>query len=219
MGAKTWMLVYADGNARELLATRPTLNRDATARLAAQLFPKDRLEPLDDGDLLYTCPPDDELHIGCFPGLSIIAAKEFGIDYPSRLDRHFLQEAGSGNIYLHAMHSVVEWFAFAVWRDGKLQRSLSLSPGSGVLEDIGERLSFELPYWAGEHPAVKPEDEGEGDPPYPFPFHPLELGEAASEEFFGYHIEGRIDPSLLKPELIPLACFKRKPARFMFWRR
>lgn len=219
MGAKTWMLVYAHGNARELLAARPELDRDATARLAAQLFPKDRLEPFDDGDLSYTCPPDDELHVGCFPGLSIIAAREFGIDYPSRLDQRFLKYAGSDSIYLHAMHSVVDWFAFAVWRDGKLQRSLSLSPDSGVLEDIGERLSFEIPYWAGDHPAVDPEDEGEGDPPYPFPFHPLELGEAALGELFGYHIEGRIDPSLLEPEQIPLACFKRKPSKFRFWSR
>jgi len=219
MGAKTWMLVYANGSARELLAARPNLDRDATVRLAARLFPKERFEPLDDGDLSYTCPPDDEIHVGCFSGLSVVAAKEFGIDYPSRLEPRLLDGAGSQTVYLHAMHSVVDWFAFAVWRAGKLQRSLSLSPDSGVLEDIGERLSFELPYWAGEHPAVEPEDGGEGDPPYPFPFHPLELGEAALEEFFGYHLEGRIDPSLLEPEAIPLVCFKRKPSRFKFRQR
>lgn len=211
------MLVYSDGIARNLLAGHPTLDREATSRLAAQLFPKDRLEALGDGDLSYTCPPDDEIHIGCFSGLSVVAAKEFGIDYPSRLEPRFLVGAGSQTVYLHAMHSVVDWLAFAVWHAGKLERSLSLSPDSGVLEDIGKRLAFELPFWSGQHPAVGPEDEDEGNPPYPFPFHPLELGEAALEDFFGFHLEGRIDPSLIEPEAIPLVCFKRKPSRFKFW--
>ncbi|MGW3628080.1 DUF6928 family protein, partial [Streptomyces sp. NPDC000880] len=29
------------------------------------------------------------------------------------------------------MHSVVDWLAFAVWEDGRLIRSLSLSPDDG----------------------------------------------------------------------------------------
>src|SRR6185312_8312203 len=134
------MLVYANENVGAALRGGPQLDRDATLQLAKSLFPQDRLEPIGDGDLSYTCPPDDELHIGCFPGVSVVAAKEFGIDYPSRLDGHFLHVAESRSIYLHAMHSVVDWFAFAVWRGGKLLRSLSLSPDSGVLENIGERL-------------------------------------------------------------------------------
>jgi hypothetical protein len=217
MGAKTWMLVYADGSARELLAARPKLDRDATSRLAADLFPEDRLEPLTDGTLSHTCPPDDEIYLGCFPALSIIAAKEFGIDYPSKLLPRFLEGAGSRTIYMHAMHSAVDWFAFGVWRAGKLERSLSLAPDTGVLEDIGQRLSFELPFWFGQHPAVDPDDEDEGDPPYPGPFHPLELGEAALREFFGYNLEGDIDPLLLEPESIPLAHFKRKTSKFKLW--
>ncbi|MEU6287191.1 hypothetical protein [Streptomyces sp. NPDC046988] len=56
-------------------------------------------------------------------------------------------------LILHAMHSAVDWLAFAVWEDGRLDRSLSLSPDSGVTENIGEPLPFELPYWAGERPA------------------------------------------------------------------
>src|SRR5262245_59121756 len=216
MGAKTWMLVYAGGNVREVLAANPKLDREATARLAAELFPKERLNPLDDGSLSYTCPPDDEICIGCFSGVSVVAAKEFGIDYPSGLEPRFLKSAGRRVVYLHAMHSVVDWFAFAIWRDGKLERSLSLSPDSGVLEDIGRRLSFEEPYWAGEYPAVDPDEEEEGEA-YPFPFHPLELGEAALGEFFGYQLEGELGMSLLDPQSIPLARFKRKSSWFKFW--
>jgi len=212
MGAKTWMLVYADGNARDLLTAKPKLDRDATTRLARELFPKDGLQAIDDGTLSYTSPPDDEITIGCFRGVSVVAAAEFGIDYPSKMPPRFLRSAAGRTVYLHAMHSVVDWFAFAVWQDGRLKRSLSLSPDSGVLEDIGARLPFEVPYWSGKHPLVDPADEDEDDPPYPFPFHPLELGEAALEEFFGYHIEGQM--TALDPETIPLASFKRTSSTF-----
>src|SRR5512138_2768227 len=123
MGAKTWMLMYADGNAREALARHPSLDREATARLAATLFPTEKLEPLDDGNLAFTCPSDGELIIGCFPGVSIVAAREFGIDYPSRLDGRFIEAGKSGTVALHAMHSVVDWFAYAVWTKSTLTRS------------------------------------------------------------------------------------------------
>lgn len=85
MGAKTWMLVLADSNARDALASQPTLDREATRKLADTLFPGEKLVPIGDGDLSYTSPPNDEVHIGCFPGVSVVAAKEFGIDYPSKL--------------------------------------------------------------------------------------------------------------------------------------
>jgi hypothetical protein len=206
MGAKTWMLVYADSDAREALKTKPQLDRRSTQRLAAALFAREKLEDIGDGDLSYTCPPDNELRIGCFPGVSVIAAKEFGIDYPSRLPERFIIAAGKGIVTLHAMHSVVDWFAFAQWANGKLLRSLSLSPDSGIMEDIGKRLPFEEPYWSGEHPAGGA-DEEEDD--YPLPFHPLDLGEAAPRELFGYQLEGYVDPSLLEPGSVALVRYRR----------
>lgn len=206
MGAKTWMLVYSDGRARELLSAKPVLDRPATAAFARRLFPSEKLAPLEDGSLAWTNPADDEIVIGCFDGVRVVAAMEFGIDYPSQLPSQFVQAGDSGTIHLHAMHSVVDWFAFGIWRAGRLQRSLSLSPDSGVLEDIGEKMAFELPYWAGEHPAVDPEDE-DGD--YPFSFHPLELGEAALREFFGYQLEGFIDEDMFEPDAVALMRYKR----------
>lgn len=210
MGAKTWMLVYSNGNPGEVLAAKPLLDREATAALAQKLFPAERLDPLEDGDLLYTNPPDGELRVGSFPGAAIVAAKEFAIDRPSELPPHFLDPSLGNTVHLHAMHSVVDWFAFAIWRDGVLQRSLSVSPDSGVIEDIGTRLPFELPYWDGRHPAIDPDDLEESEDPYPLPFHPLELGEAALLEFFGYQIEGVADVSLHEPDETALMSFKRK---------
>ena len=202
------MLVYADGNVGQALRRRPQLNRDATLQLARDLFPKDKLEPIGDGDLSYTCPPDNELHIGCFPGVSILAAKEFGIDHPSTLPVPFISAGRTGTVFLHAMHSVVDWFACAQWINGNLVRSLSLSPDNGILEDIGSRLPFEEEFWSGQHPV---------DDDYPFPFHPLELGEAALKEFFGYQIEGINDSALLEPESIPLVKYRRSRSRWKFW--
>ncbi|HEX7116214.1 MAG TPA: hypothetical protein VF193_13890 [Steroidobacter sp.] len=68
---------------------------------------------------------------------------------------------------------------------------------------LAARLPFEEPYWSGKHPAV----HGKGK--YPFPFHPLELGEAALAELFGFQLEGMIDSNLLEPETIPLARYLR----------
>ena len=212
MGAKTSLLVYADGDAAQALRRNPQLDRDRSAQLVVQLFPKDNLEPISDGDLSNTCPPDDEIHAGCFHGVSIVAAKEFAGDYPSRLAHSFLSHDANQTIYLHAMHSVVDWLAFAKWTGGELQRSLSLSPDSGILEDIGSRLTFETPFWSGQHPV----ETDDGDP-YPFPFHPLELGEAALNTFFGFQLEGFIEPGMLEPESIPLIKFKRKRSRWKFW--
>ena len=212
MGAKTWLLAYVEGQASDVLKAGPKLDRPASAALAKQLFPSARFEPLDDGDVSFTCPPNNEIHVGCFPGLSIIAASEFGIDHPSRLPSSFLSAANGRAVYLHAMHSVVDWFAYAIWVNGKLERSLSLSPDSGILEDIGPRQAFEEPYWAGRHPVFEPGEEQD----YPFPFHPLELGEAALLQLFGYQLEGA-GPSAFEPDEIPLMRFKRTKPWWKFW--
>ena len=215
MGAKTWMLVYSDGSAKAALGNSPVLDREASAELGKRLFPSDKLESLNDATLSFTCPPDNELVVGCVSGISILAAKEFGIDRPSQLPAIFTSQAPMGTTYLHAMHSAVDWFAFAVWENGILRRSLSLSPDSGIVEDIGERFSFEVPFWAGERPAVDPDVE---EDEYPFPFHPLELGEAALAEFFGYQLEGIVNPSLIEPEQVPLLRFKRtKSSWWKLW--
>jgi hypothetical protein len=150
--------------------------------------------------------------IASFPGLSIVAAREFGLDCPSTLARPLVQPGAERSTFLVAMHSVVDWFAYAVWNDGELRRSLSLSPDDGVREDIGTRLPFEEPYWAGEHPALGPDED---QSLYPFPFHPLELGEAALLELFGYQLEG--PASTFDPDDIPMMRFRRARSGWKRW--
>ena len=215
MGAKTWLLAYVENDsASEVLKSKPKPNRSEAVTLAKQLFPKERLQAIDDVTLLETSPPDNEIYIGCFPALQIVCASEFAIDNPSKLPKSFINAGRGHKIYLHAMHSSVDWFAYAVWKDHKLERSLSLAPDTGIIEDLGSRLSFEEPYWSGAYPAIDPDED---DDDYPFPFHPLELGEAALHAFFGFQLEGPIESSLFDPEDIRLMAFKRLKPWWKIW--
>ena len=218
MGAKTWMLVSSEGNARELLAAKPPLDREASVALARRLFPTTKFTEGKDGSISYTNPPDNEIFVGHFGAVAVVAAAEFGIDYPSQLPKHFLENMPHPFVVLHAMHSVVDWFAFAVWEKGNLKRALSLSPDSGIMEDIGEHYAFEGPYWNGEHGVADEDDdedededeEEEEEDKYPFVFHPLDLAEEALAAFFGYVIEGALSNQLYDPEEVPLMTLKRK---------
>lgn len=224
MGAKTSLVAQTLINAREVLSSNQPLDQQATTRLVASLFPGVSFGEPQRTDLSHTYVADETVVAGCFPGLSIVVAREVAIDQPSKLPMKYISD--NGLTVLHAMHSVVDWFAFAVWESGVLRRSLSLAPDSGLLEDIGAPLPFELPYWRGEHPATDPDEEEDS---YPLPFHPLELGEAALREFFGFQLEGFVDPSLMEPEQIAMLRFnvgtlqppqsQTKKAWWKFWQQ
>ena len=202
MGAKTCLVAQAQGDVRGILAERPDLLESETTGFVAALFPGLRFGAPRPADLTWTFVRDRSVIAGCFPGLRIVVAAEVAGDRPSQLPPRFI--SAHGTTLLHAMHSVVDWCAFAVWRDGVLIRSLSVSP-EGVIEDIGERLPFEKPYWDGERPAVDPEEEAADA--YPLPFHPLELGEHALLEFLGFQLGSVVDETMLDPASIRLLCF------------
>jgi hypothetical protein len=220
MGAKDWMVFYAERDVPSVLREQPTLDREATERLVERLFPGHTVTALDDVSLLDGNPPDDEVYAAVWPGAMVVCSGELGIDRPSTLDQRFLEVGAGRTIYLHAMHSVVDWFAFAVWEsDGRLRRALSLSPDSGIVENIGDPLPFEEPFWAGDRPAVDPEDDDHEDL-YPFAFHPLELGEEALGTLFGFVYEGPASVDTIDPEDITLAAFTLRPRkRGLFGRR
>ncbi|WP_422011256.1 DUF6928 family protein [Roseateles sp.] len=220
MGAKTCMLAFSNGDLPRELAALPAPDRAGSVAFAAALFPKDKLELLADSTLSNTYIAEDEVLVSRFGTAGIAIAHDFALDRPSQLPPSFLRATvDAQTVCVHAMHSVVDWFAFAVWKNGVLVRSLSVAPDSGILEDIGDRLPFEMPFWAGEHSADDPEDLEAGEEPYPIPFHPLELGEVALREFFGFTIEGVMDADQLNPEAIALLRFKRKKRSLLsFWK-
>lgn len=203
MSAKNWMLVYSGESPIEVLGADPALDRAASMRLAKRLFPSERLDPIDGGDLCATHPLEDELLVGCFHGgVSVVSAAEFALDRPSQLPARFLDATLGTTLRLHAMDGSIDWTAFAVWHHGKLLRALSVSSTRGVLEDIGAPLPFELPFWKGRHAAVR---NGQG----PLGFRPIELGDEALLAFFDYQLEGPIAPAACEPGQTPLVRFRR----------
>ncbi|MFF5262065.1 DUF6928 family protein [Actinomadura viridis] len=207
MGAKTGLLVYADGDINEALRAAPAPDPEQTAALIERLYPGWTIredEPSSLGDGCY--PSYGTTHATSIPGVDIICDQRVMLDHPSLLPAH-LVEAGAGRrLILHAMHSVVDWLAFAVWEDGRLVRSLSLSPENGVMENIGDPLPFEAAYWAGEHPV--PHDPAWSDEPYALPFHPLDLGEDALRALFGFVLEGMREPDDVDPDGVGLLGFR-----------
>lgn len=215
MGAKTWMIVYADREPREMFRAGPVLDRAATETLARSLFPGESFGPAQESDLGFACPGRDERVLGCFDGVSVVAAGELLVEHPTELPPRFVEHGRKGIMILHGMVSAVDGFVFGYWRDGVLVRWLCVTPDDGIVADIGDRLPFEQPFWDGRHPVEVDEDEE----PYPLPFHPLEMGNAALSEYFGYQLEGIEDPSLIEPWTIPLLLYRRSQRPWWaFWR-
>jgi hypothetical protein len=202
VGAKCWFVVGSDGNARHALAEAAEPDLAATDALVKRLYPASQVTLLGEGSFEVLNPKDGIVSAAVYPSVTVVADGSFGIDYPSQLPEDVRAVIGRRRLVLHAMHSVVDWFAYAIWEDGVLVRALSLSPDSGIMEDLGGRLHFELPYWSGEHPLYG----GQGD--YPFVFHPLELAEAALADQFGFVFEGEWRPEHFEPSDKPLWDFQ-----------
>jgi hypothetical protein len=209
MGAKTGVLVFADTDVPAALRGATSLpDRERVAALVHRVHPGYAVEYVDDselGDAVY--PPTDLIYATSIGGVDVLCDQRFMIDSPSQLPGHLLDLAEGRNVILHAMHSVVDWLAFAVWENGALVRSLSLSPDGGIGENIGEPFEFERPYWAGEHPVV-PVPGWPNQGPYPLPFHPLDLGEEALRALFGFILEGMPQPTDVDPYSVPMYGFR-----------
>jgi hypothetical protein len=209
VGAKTGLLVYADGDVAELLRRVDTSGVDQTAAMMRRIYPGCEIEECVGstlGDGVY--PPKGTVYAASWPGVEVIGDQNVMIDLPSQLPEHFVAASAGRRLVLHAMHSVVDWLAFAVWEDGRLVRSLSLSPDSGIMENIGDPLPFETPYWAGERPAdIIPWPDSDEEP-YALPFHPLEMGEDALRALCGFILEGRPEPDDVDADTIRLHGFQ-----------
>ncbi|WP_406353898.1 hypothetical protein OHB56_15530 [Streptomyces sp. NBC_01635] len=208
MGARTGLLVYADGDVPELLRRVGAADLDRTVAMMRRLHPGREIERCGGSNLwdgVY--PPEGTVCAASRPGVEVIGDQEVMLDAPSQLPEHLVAASTGRRLVLHAMHSVVDWLAFAVWEDGRLVRSLSLSPDSGIIENIGEPLPFELPYWAGDRPADILPWPGEEEEPYALPFHPLDLGEDALRTLCGFIQEGLPRPDDVDADAIELYGF------------
>ncbi len=65
MGAKDWMLIFTDGDARKILQSGPVLDREEAAAVAAALYPGREITPIDDSTLDEAMNPEDgEIYVG-----------------------------------------------------------------------------------------------------------------------------------------------------------
>jgi hypothetical protein len=208
MGAKTALLAFSDGDLRPALLGATRSEPGEVEELVRQMHPGYLVTPADDGTLSGNVyPPDDVTYATVLAGAELFCSQRLTEGGASELPEH-LRRAGAGRrIIMHSMHSVADVLAFAVWEDGHLVRSLSLSPDAGIEENIGDPYDFEGPYWAGEHPVV-PVPGWPSQGPYPLPFHPLELGEEALRALFGFVLEGYPDPDDLDAATVHLHGFR-----------
>jgi len=188
MSAKAAILALGDGDFAESLRQLPRADAERTSALVAEIFPGYQVEPVQGWPLAESTYPDDEfVYALSAPGVGIMCDQRFMLDKPSELPAHVLDVAAGRRVALCAMHSVDDSFAYAVWSDGELVRSLSLSLPRRIVEDIGEPLDFERPFWAKRQPFIDRHPGAVG-------FHPLDLGHQAIRFLFGFALEGRPEP-------------------------
>ncbi|MEU4221078.1 DUF6928 family protein [Actinoplanes sp. NPDC026623] len=205
MGANTALLAFAEGDLRPALRGAVGADPAEVLDLVRGMHIGYEVTPIGDGLLgedVY--PPDDTSYATALAGAELFCDRRLVCDPPSQLPATLLRAGADRRIIMHGMHSVSDRLYFAVWENGSLVRSLSVSPDAGITENIGEPYDFERPYWAGERPV---ESTLSGDP-YPLPFHPLELGEDALRALFGFILEGLPDPSDVDPYEVPVRGFR-----------
>ncbi|MFE1771397.1 DUF6928 family protein [Streptomyces sp. NPDC059008] len=201
MGSKAAVVVVAEGDPRDTFRSMPEIRFSRSKALAERVLGTAVREteplPLD----LAVWPDSGTVCTASLPGFDVICSRELAQSSPSRLTEMIAKWATGGRAYGVFMDSAEDWSAFAVWSRGDLVRAVSLSPGSGVIEDIGDRLAFEVPFWEGERRVRH-------TPDYALPFHPIDLGNEALKEFFGFILEGHESADCLDPEEIELPAFR-----------
>ncbi len=214
MGAKAWFAAYYDEDPKVTLGKQPRLDRGGARRIAEHFFPDAKISEKEDSSLAYLNPGRRVLMAGDYGSLKIVAHRDLSGDYPSRITPRWTDTDLGKSTYIHATHSVVDWYAFGFWQDGRLQRALSVSTESGVIEETGRKLAFEDPFWQGSHPI---EDKDIPDTPA-LPFHPLDLSEAALLATFGFQFEGCMEEWICDPAEIPIMTFEiSNGAWWKFW--
>lgn len=201
MGSKSAVVVFAEAEPRRAFRDAGLTDHDKSKRLAeitlGATAQETGLLTLD----LAVWPDSGIVCAASLPECEVVCSRELARYRPSELTEWILRLANGRGAYAVFMHSAEDWAAFAVWSDGALVRSLSMNSSSGVMEDMGEHLPFEFPFWEGER-SVR------NEPNYALPFHPIDFGNEALREFFGFVLEGREDELCFDLEEFEVPAFR-----------
>ncbi|MFF4341820.1 DUF6928 family protein [Kitasatospora sp. NPDC001540] len=195
MGFRTSLLVYADGEVADCLRGAGTADPGRTTAMLRRLTPGRTLEPTAPVGLWQgTAPAFGDVCAASFPAADLVCDQRLVSEQPSTLPAGLVAASAGRRLVMHAMDSVVDRFAFAVWEDGRLVRSLSLCPDDGFIEDLGERLPFEAPYWEADRNAATVPWPERAEDPAALPFHALALGVSALRALCGLVLDGPPGP-------------------------
>ena len=189
MGFKTLLLGIGPELPREARRRHPEGGPEAAALAARRWFPGQISGALGTADMAhggYPLADEPEVWVSTH-GPTVVFGGE---DMLRDRDRLTAEATGAGlSVWQLVVHSVVGHSEFSVHGPEGVDREVKVDDESTVTAmeamSFGSPLPFERPYWAGEHPLGPPEAG-----PYPLPFHPLQLGEAALAWMFGVSGEG-----------------------------
>jgi len=199
MGMKALLVAVSDGLPRQDLASQPIGPVEASRQAAESVLPGLVGDQLPDGELAEYCYPYSGVYAGTFGRTWLVACQHDALLSWVPADR-------SRNGFRVFMQSVVSAAGFNYWGADNTFREFGGSLEDGLYTSNGQPLRFEIPFWAGDfhYPGVDDEHRGTA----PMPFHPMDLGEEALREFFGFVGEGMPRADDLDAFEIPLHGFE-----------
>lgn len=188
MGYSCNVVAVSPGIPRTDIQKHPEGGVDAAVAAVARFFPEHsptgRSTTAEDG---FSTPNPDHLYVGTWGDTVVIGLEDPDTDaVTAQLADHI---APHEIIWSLSLQSTVDHCGFGAQGPG-YDRSLvawsDADPDTASELITGTPLPFEEPYLAGEHPSS---DDPAEQSDYPYPFHPLDLGNAAMLWIFGVEAE------------------------------
>ncbi|WP_245649710.1 DUF6928 family protein [Nocardia shimofusensis] len=206
--ASTIWYVDADDPAAVLREHRDP-DPGAAQALAKQLFEDYEIVPKMVGTLAGCAgPDDDEIYIGCYPGLTVVCSRQVRLPDPTTLPELLIRPLASEHTYLVSFDASMGWGSFAHWERGEFRRGFS-SSRMKILADAGLPLVWERPFWAGERPVLWRADELPD--PQCLPFDPPDFADEANSEWLGFQYRAPLVADALLPRDIAVCGFTLSP--------
>ncbi|QIP42098.1 hypothetical protein G9444_4855 [Rhodococcus erythropolis] len=181
-----WFLGGAD--ARTELSRYPQPDQTEALKIAMSLYPDKEFESLGPQPLsMAATVSPGYVFVGAYGRVSVVCSSELSTFVPSKLpDSWHLSAEGGSTLLISSVPETAQG-SFALWEDGELRRSFSAIP-IDIVENLGIPQTWELEFWAGNHPLRYP--PGILPDPQSLPFHPQQFAESANLEWLGFRYTG-----------------------------